>query len=175
MDQKHPLGESIREIIFGIEDGAVGNLGVVVGLAQAAAATKIILLGGFATMFAQAISMSAGTYLSVKSEKEYFAVRRRGRAFGREYTEHKNPTFSAAVMALAVIFGTAIPLTPFFFYESTSGILPAILLTLAVLFFVGTSKTKLTGRNWFKSGLEMLLVGALAGATGFAIGNVFAL
>ena len=173
--KKHPLGESIREIIFGIEDGAVGNLGVVVGLAQAAAATKIILLGGFATMFAQAISMSAGTYLSIKSEKEYFSVRRRGRAFGREYSKHKNPVRSALTMAFAVIFGTAIPLIPFFFFEAYAGITWAIASTLLVLFLVGASKTRLTGRNWFKSGAEMLIIGVLASVAGYAIGTVFAI
>jgi len=63
---KHPLGENIREIIFGIQDGAIGNLAVVISLAQAAAANKIIILGGLATMFAQTISMSTGTYLSIR-------------------------------------------------------------------------------------------------------------
>ena len=54
------LGNNIREIIFGVEDGAIGNLGLVVGMAQAMAPNNLILLAGSATMLAQAISMFAG-------------------------------------------------------------------------------------------------------------------
>ena len=173
MHKKHPLSESIREIIFGIEDGAVGCLGVVVGLAHAMAAPHLILLGGFATMFAQAISMSAGTYLSVKSEKEYFGSKKK--SFGKEYTEHKNPFKSAGIMALAVIIGTAIPITPFLVMNAPMmGAYTAIGLTLAALFLVGAAKTKWTKKNWFRSGFEMFLVGALAASAGWLVGSIFA-
>lgn len=171
---KHPIGENIREIIFGIQDGAIGNLAVVVGLAQAAAANKIIILGGLATMLAQSISMSTGTYLSIKSEKEYFiAGRRKERAFGREYAKHKNPLFSAVIMAVSVTIGTSIPLLPFFYFQGMEGIYPTILITLIALFLVGANKAKLTKRNWFSSGFEMLLIGIAAGAAGLVIGTIF--
>ena len=81
---KHPLSENIREAVFGVEDGAVGNLGVVIGMAQAAAPNKFIILAWFATVLAQTISMSAGTYLSVKSEKEYFSVNKKLIHFSRK-------------------------------------------------------------------------------------------
>lgn len=168
---RHPLVESIREIIFGLQDGAIGNLGVVVGLAQAGSPNNIILLGGLATMFAQAISMSTGTYLSIKSEKEYFLARRK--SFGRTYVEHKNPLYSAAVMAVAIMFGTLIPILPFLFYVSMAGVSFVIGITLAFLFLVGVVKSKYTKSNWLRSGVEMLLIGAAAGIAGILIGSAF--
>ena len=172
MHKKHPLSESIREIIFGIEDGAVGCLGVVVGLAHAMAAPHLILLGGFATMFAQSISMSAGTYLSVKSEKEYFGAKKK--SYGKAYVAHKNPLKSAVLMALAVIIGTSIPISPFFLFTPSTGVLIAIGATLGALFCVGSLKTKWTKKNWFRSGFEMFLVGALAASAGWLVGSIFA-
>jgi vacuolar iron transporter family protein len=170
----HDFGENIREVIFGVEDGAIGNLGVVVGLAQAYAPNKLILLAGVATMVAQAISMSAGNYLSIKSEKEYFSVKRKDRQYGKAYSKHKNPFSSSLVMAVSVIVGAFIPLISFLFWQSKNGIYPAIIITLAGLFLLGALKTKYTLRNWLKSGGEVMLVGFIAAAAGFVIGNLFA-
>ncbi len=174
MHKKHPWSENLREIIFGVEDGAIGNLGVVIGMAQALAPNNLIILAGLATMFAQAISMSAGNYLSVKSEKEYFSVKKKSRSYGKKYIAHKNPIRSSLVMALSVILGAAIPLVAFLFWESKHGIFPAIGITLIGLFIIGASKSKFTMKNWFRSGFEIMFVGLIASIAGFIIGNLFA-
>ena len=46
----------------------------------------------------------------------------------------------------------------------------SLALTAGMLFGVGAWRTRFTGRSFFRSGLEMLLVGALAGACAFAAG-----
>jgi VIT1/CCC1 family predicted Fe2+/Mn2+ transporter len=38
------------------------------------------------------------------------------------------------------------------------------------LFTLGALKTILTGKNWFKSGLEMLLVGGVAASAAYLVG-----
>lgn len=167
------FGKNIREIIFGVEDGCIGNLGLVVGMAQAAAANNLILLAGLATMAAQAISMSAGNYLSLKSEQEYFSVRSKARAYGKAYSKHKNPLYSSIVMGFSVMVGAAIPLSVFLFTESQSGIIPAIIITLIALFLLGTIKARYTLRPWLKSGVEVLIIGFIAAAAGYLIGNLF--
>ena len=43
-------------------------------------------------------------------------------------------------------------------------------MTGITLFCLGALKVKITRRNWFKSGLEMLIVGGLAAAAAYAIG-----
>lgn len=168
------MGKNIREIIFGVEDGAIGNLGLVVGMAQALAPNTLILLAGVATMFAQAISMFAGNYLSIKSEQEYFQVKRKERDYGKEYSQHKNPFVSSLVMGIAVIIGAAIPLSAFLFFKSQQGIIPAVLITLIGLFVLGVVKTRYTLRHWFRSGVEVLVVGCIAALVGYGIGNLFA-
>ncbi len=63
---------SIREIIFGIEDGLITTLSVVLGVSGAVADRGIIIVAGIAALIAEAISMSAGAYLSTKSQREFF-------------------------------------------------------------------------------------------------------
>ena len=171
--KKYNLSENIREVVFGVEDGAVGNLGVVIGMAQAAAPNKFIILAGFATMLAQTISMSTGTYLSIKSEKEYFSVKKSNRKYGRSNAKHKVPLLSTFFMGISVMIGALLPLTSFFIFEGTSGIIPAIAFTLTGLFLLGVIKAEYTNKNWFKSGLEVLIIGGLAATAGYIVGNIF--
>ncbi len=44
------------------------------------------------------------------------------------------------------------------------------LLTSLTLFILGSLKTKITNRNWFLSGLEMLIVGGLAATAAYGVG-----
>lgn len=46
----------------------------------------------------------------------------------------------------------------------------AVILTGATLFGLGALKTAITGKSWFVSGLEMLLVGGIAAAAAYGIG-----
>ncbi|MBI2668622.1 VIT1/CCC1 transporter family protein [Candidatus Woesearchaeota archaeon] len=168
-----PFGKNIREIIFGVEDGAIGNLGVVVGMAQAAAPNKLILLAGLATMLTQSLSMSAGTYLSVKSEKEYFHVKSKVRHYGQEYSRHQKPVWSALVMGFFVIVGAFIPLSVFLFRQSQEGIISSITITLMGLFLLGAAKAKYTEKNLIRSGIEVSMVGVIAAGVGYLIGRIF--
>jgi len=165
-------GKNIREIIFGVEDGAIGNLGLVIGMIQGMASTNLIILAGLATMIAQAISMSAGNYLSVKSEKEYFQVKSQERKYGKEYSKHKNPVKSSLVMGLSVIIGAAIPLSALFLFEGESGFILPLSITLIGLFMLGIVKARYTLRHWFRSGIEVVLIGFCAALAGYLIGSV---
>ena len=62
----------IRDVVFGMEDGLVSNLGLVLGVYIGAGSTFAVLLAGLASMFAGAFSMSAGSYLSAKSQREVY-------------------------------------------------------------------------------------------------------
>lgn len=64
------LRNHIRDFVFGMEDGLVSNLGLVLGVYVGGAGVDIVILAGLASMFAGAFSMSAGSYLSAKSQRE---------------------------------------------------------------------------------------------------------
>lgn len=46
----------------------------------------------------------------------------------------------------------------------------SVVLTAIAFFFVGSAKVHVTGKNWFKSGLETLLVGGLAAVVAYGVG-----
>ena len=71
----HRRGRSgtLRAVIFGVSDGLVSNLSLVMGVAGAAAGNpSFILLAGVAGLLAGAFSMAAGEYVSMQSQRELF-------------------------------------------------------------------------------------------------------
>jgi VIT1/CCC1 family predicted Fe2+/Mn2+ transporter len=71
----HRAGRSgtLRAVIFGVSDGLVSNLSLVMGVAGASQGKgSFILLAGIAGLLAGAFSMAAGEYISMQSQRELF-------------------------------------------------------------------------------------------------------
>lgn len=66
----------LREFVYGGIDGAVTTFAVVAGAVGANLDPSIIIILGFANLFADGFSMSVGAYLSAKSEKENYKKHR---------------------------------------------------------------------------------------------------
>jgi VIT1/CCC1 family predicted Fe2+/Mn2+ transporter len=64
---------TLRAVIFGVSDGLVSNLALVMGIAGASSGQgSFILLAGIAGLLAGAFSMAAGEYISMQSQRELF-------------------------------------------------------------------------------------------------------
>ena len=63
---------TLRAVIFGVSDGLVSNLSLVMGIAGASDQGSFILLAGIAGLLAGAFSMAAGEYISMQSQRELF-------------------------------------------------------------------------------------------------------
>ena len=68
----HRSGQSgtLRASVFGVSDGLVSNLSLVMGFAGAQADAKFLLLAGLSGLLAGAASMAAGEYVSMKAQRE---------------------------------------------------------------------------------------------------------
>ena len=61
---------SIRAAIFGINDGLLSNLSLILGVAGAGVEPRTVVVTGFAGLLAGAFSMAAGEYTSVASQRD---------------------------------------------------------------------------------------------------------
>ena len=66
------LGGNLRATVFGVNDGLVSNASLVLGVAGAAAPSSFVLMSGVAGLLAGALSMAAGEYVSVRSQREMY-------------------------------------------------------------------------------------------------------
>jgi vacuolar iron transporter family protein len=63
-------GGSARAAVFGVSDGLVSNVGLVLGVAGAAPDSGVVLVAGLAGLVAGAVSMAAGEYNSMRVQAE---------------------------------------------------------------------------------------------------------
>ena len=83
-----------------------------------------------------------------------------------------------AGLLCGVSFGLAalVPILPFVFpISSWEALTVSIVATVAALFGVGAMKTIFSRKNWIRSGLEMMVIGASAAAITYMIGTLFSM
>ncbi len=82
-------------------------------------------------------------------------------------------TFGAFLVAgsvplLAYLLGLFVPITP------DASFAASVILSGVALFALGAAKVLITERNWFRSGLEMLIVGGIAAGVAYLVGYLLA-
>ena len=86
-----------------------------------------------------------------------------------------NPGVSLLSATVATAIGGIIPVLPFFFAGGVRAIIASAVVSTLAHFAVGAAKSLVTARVWWKSGLEMTIVGVLMGAVTYVLGVVFKL
>jgi VIT1/CCC1 family predicted Fe2+/Mn2+ transporter len=80
-------GGAARAAVFGVSDGLVSNVSLILGVAGANPGPGIVRLAGLAGLIAGAVSMAAGEYVSMQAQRELLA-----RELEMERIElHRNP------------------------------------------------------------------------------------
>jgi vacuolar iron transporter family protein len=63
---------TLRAAVFGVNDGLVSNVSLILAIAGASSNESFIVLSGVAGLLAGAFSMAAGEYVSVRSQREMY-------------------------------------------------------------------------------------------------------
>jgi VIT1/CCC1 family predicted Fe2+/Mn2+ transporter len=82
-----------------------------------------------------------------------------------------SPIQGALIMGSAFGLGAAVPVIPYLVLGVDATLL-SVVATAVVLFGIGVVKSRWTQRHWLRSGAEILLLGAIAGVTGFFFGDL---
>ena len=74
MERRHKGygGGNLRAAVFGVNDGLVSNTSLIMGVAGASAGAGSVITAGVAGLLAGALSMAAGEYISMRSQREMF-------------------------------------------------------------------------------------------------------
>jgi VIT1/CCC1 family predicted Fe2+/Mn2+ transporter len=92
---------------------------------------------------------------------------------GLEKPDKHRALQSAFIIGFSYVIGGLIPLSSYFFTNSTSeGLVYSCLVTLVCLVVFGIVKSKLTGQPLFKGALRVTIVGAMAAAAAFVIAKM---
>lgn len=159
---KDSVIESVREIVFGLEDSLVSTMGAITGIAIGTEDRAVIILSGLVILTVEATSMAAGSFLSTKTAEL---------AEDKSKIVARHQSFKAAtVMFISYALGGAVPLIPYLFFQPESAIYPSIFLTVIALAGVGFWTGRFTRRSGWKAAVEMVLISIAAAAIGYLVG-----
>jgi len=133
--------ERIRNIFLGLNDGLVEILGAVSGFFGAFGSATMVLVAASTTAVAGALSMAAGAFLALNSEKEVKTTELAKKVFLGEDSEtaamEEQPLVSAAVVGSAYLVGATVPVLPVligaddaFFSVVTAGLMVIVVSTI---------------------------------------------
>ncbi len=158
----HEKATLLSNTVLGANDGIVTTFAIIAGSAGASFSPRVVIVLGIAKLFADAVSMSSGVYLGLKSEIDY-QKKQDGRFHQHPLAKHSLITFFAFIIA------GFLPLIPYIFRLGNSLLISSVIVFIE-LFIIGSLRTKDTDRKWVLGGLEMLLIGGLAALIAYYIG-----
>lgn len=161
---QHYLGD----LVYGANDGIITTFAVVAGVAGASLSERTVLAVGVANLLADGLSMAVGNYHSIRSSE---SVRRaQGLPVREPYpVRHGGATFAAFVAAGLV------PLLPYVLHTPPEWrFTSALIATMTTLFVVGSMRAAVTADRWWRSGFEMLALGAVVAFVAYFAGSFVA-
>jgi predicted membrane protein (TIGR00267 family) len=112
----------------------------------------------------------------IAEEKELPAQAETLEALGLAPEELGNPVKAGVLCGVSFGLAALVPILPFVFpIGSWEALIASAVATVATLFGVGAMKTIFSRKNWVRSGLEMMVIGASAAAITYMIGKAFSL
>lgn len=167
--------EKIRNIFLGLNDGLVEILGAVSGFFGAFGEATMVLVAASTTAIAGALSMAAGAFLALNSEKEVKTTEIAKKIFLGEASEvvpmEESPIRSALVVGAAYLAGAVVPVLPVVF-GATNALFSVLTAGLMVI-VVSTILSFLSGMDINRRILLNLAIIAIAVSITYGIG-VFA-
>jgi len=211
-------------VILGAQDGLVNTLGVVLGVAAASGAPRIVVAAGMAAAVAESVSMAAVGYSASVARGDLFRSERAReyrhieatpdeereeirqlytkKGFEGELLERVVQTIcankdvwvavmmaeehelapvdrgsslrSAAVIGVASLAASVVPVVPFLFAGQWLAMGAAVLVSAVLLFLLGAFKARLTTGSHAKSGLELVVIGIVSAVFGWLVGALLA-
>ncbi|GAA4627155.1 VIT1/CCC1 transporter family protein [Cellulomonas oligotrophica] len=166
----------LRAGVLGANDGIVSIAATVVGVAGAAASTATIGLAGGAALLAGALSMAAGEYVSVSSQRDAERVAAAaGRPIGGADSEEAftNPWHAALASLLAFTAGGLVPLLVVLAPWAVAWRVPVTFAAVLVaLVLTGWASARFTGASHRRAVARNVLGGSVAMAVTYGIGTL---
>jgi len=150
----------LEGIAFGLADGLIMCLGLIIGVAEATSDTRLVIITGVIGGFANAFGNSIGFFMSQSAE----------RALQIQTTEHGSTTrihskreiFTNSLFSFAsTIVATLVLLSPFTCFCMSHAAIITFIIGTTMAFILGGYVGKISCENPYKTGLKYALLAVL--------------
>jgi VIT1/CCC1 family predicted Fe2+/Mn2+ transporter len=158
----------LRDLVYGANDGIITTFAVVAGVAGGQLTDAAVLIIGAANLAADGVSMGVGNFLAIRANESARAA--------QDLPEEEAFPWKHALATLgAFVAAGAVPLLPYVLGAAPERRLAwAGVATGCALFGVGAARASVTHDRWWRTGLEMLGLGAVVAVAAYAAGALLA-
>ncbi len=162
----------LEGVAFGLADGLIMCLGLIIGVAEATAQTQLVIITGIIGGFANAFGNSIGFFMSQSAERALQI---------HEITDHgattrihsKREVFINSLFAFtSTIAATLVLLPPFMFLAMEYAVILTFIIGTAMAFFLGSYIGKTSHENPNKTGIKYALLAILGAVISHYIANL---
>ena len=161
----HDKASLIRDVVTAGNDGVVTTFAVVAGSLGASLSPSVVLILGFANLFADGLSMSTGAYLGVKSEIEF------ENNSGEKIKLGNKPLINGLTTFVSFIIAGLIPLTPYLLKFENSFLVSSFLVFLTLL-VIGVFRGIIARKSLIRTVIENILIGGVSAVVAYAVGSL---
>jgi len=161
----HDKASLIRDVVTAGNDGVVTTFAVVAGSLGASLSPSVVLILGFANLFADGLSMSTGAYLGVKSEIEF------ENNSGEKIKLGNKPLINGLTTFVSFIIAGLIPLTPYLLKFENSFLVSSFLVFLTLL-VIGVFRGIIARKSLIRTIIENILIGGVSAVVAYAVGSL---
>lgn len=174
----------LKAAVYGANDGIITTFAVVSGAAGAGLPASVVIILGGANVVADGLSMGLGDFLGERSSRLVTAANSGNQSPSPDLsqgsdTHSSKPIWHTGLITfLFFLVAGMLPLIPYYWelvgcpIATDLRFLWSVISTATGLFVVGSLRTLIIAGSWWKNGLEMLAVGALAAVTAYVLGNI---
>ena len=158
----------IRDLVYGANDGIITTFAIVAGVAGGSLSTAAVLVVGAANLAADGVAMGVGNLLAIRAHESALAVDGRPE-------EETYPWKHGMATLIAFVGAGVVPLLPYMMPAAAGGrLLWSSVFTMTALFGVGVARAAVTQDRWWRTGLEMLMLGGVVAAAAYGAGALVA-
>ena len=161
----------LESIAFGVTDGCICFLGIIVGVARATSNIEAVIIAAVAGGIADALGNSVGFFVSQTTERTVQLNSTNGEDHHLVHSE-KEVYLSGFATFLATVAVLGLLLLPFAFFTIWPAVAVASLTSIVMAFVLGSYVGRLGGGGPLKTGIKYAAVTAFGAAVSYGVGEL---
>ena len=156
---------------FGLSDGLIMLLGLVIGVAEATSNPTAVIVAGIAGGIANSFGNAIGFYISELEERGQ-QLYEKSKQKSKVLVHSKKEAVTSGVFSFfATLFALVVPVTPFFFFGIYQSMILAVAVAVIILFLLGNYVGRLSGENPLKTGIRFAVLGIVGAFICYLVGD----
>lgn len=164
-------GYGLEGAAFGLADGIICFLGIIIGVAEATQDVRLVVISGIVGGIANALGNSIGFFISQSTERGVQIHHTEEHGEKVRVHSQREVWMSAVLSFGATMIALVILIVPFAFFTLPMAVVSTFLIGTTALFILGRYVGRISGESPLKTGLKYAALGMAGAVISYLVGD----